>query len=96
MIKIAKYNTGYHYILSTIDIFSHYVWKEPLGYKFGNEVVRTFIKNFNETVPENCTFYRNNFVTDDELKANYAEKIMIEEICKYFTYTQSYHYIDAL
>ena len=39
MMKIAKYNDGYHYILLAIDIFSHYVWTVPLRDKSGNEVL---------------------------------------------------------
>ena len=39
------------------------------------------------------------FVTQNEVKANYAEraiKAIKGKICKYFTYNQSYRYIDAL
>ena len=117
MMKISKYNDGYHYILLAIDIFSRYVWTVPLKDKSGNEVVCAFTKIFKERVPEVVrsdkgteflgqkvqnlfkSHFIRHFVTQNEVKANYAEwaiKTIKGKIYKYFTYKQSYCYIDAL
>ena len=38
----AKSNNGNNYILTVIDVFSHYAWAEPLKSKHGKEVKRAF------------------------------------------------------
>lgn len=38
----TKYNNGYRYILTCIDIFSKYAWAVPLKKKTGAEVVKAF------------------------------------------------------
>ncbi|KAF0407994.1 SCAN domain-containing protein 3-like [Gigaspora margarita] len=49
LLSYAEYNDGYSYVLTLIDIFSHYVWAIPLKDKEGNtihgELVNIF-KNF--------------------------------------------------
>ena len=117
MSKVAKYNDGYHYILLAIDIFSRFVWTEPLKDKSGKEVVRALTKIFKERIPDTVRSDKGteflgykvqhvfkshsirHFVTQNEVKANYAEraiKTIKGKIYKYFTYKQSYRYIDAL
>lgn len=44
MIKYAKINKGYKYILVVINVFSKFVWCEPVKNKSGNEVVRAMDK----------------------------------------------------
>jgi hypothetical protein len=40
--KIDKENDGVKYLLFVIDIFSKYLWVEPLKFKTAKEVVKGF------------------------------------------------------
>jgi len=40
MVKFAKYNDGYSYVLVVIDVFSRYLWLRPLKDKKGRSVAR--------------------------------------------------------
>ena len=46
MSSLAKQNKGVKFLLLTIDIFSRYVWVEPLKNKTNSEVVKAFKKIF--------------------------------------------------
>ena len=55
MDKFGKYNEGYNYILLAIDVFSRFIWAEPLKTKGMKEIVRAM-----EYIPKpNC------FVSDN-------------------------------
>jgi DNA-directed RNA polymerase beta' subunit len=45
-VKIAKHNDSFKYVLICIDIFSRYVWLEPLKSKKGLDVAKAFEKIF--------------------------------------------------
>ena len=87
----------------------------PLRDKSRNEVVCAVSKIFMERVPESVhsdkgflgykiqslfkSHLTGHFATQNEVKANYAEraiKTIKGKMYKYFTYKQSYHYIGAL
>ena len=49
MNQLAKFNNGYRYILTIIDILSRYGWARPLKTKTGPEVARAFQYVFNHS-----------------------------------------------
>ena len=49
MQQLAKFNNGYRYILTIIDILSRYGWARPLKSKTGPEVARAFQSVFNQS-----------------------------------------------
>ena len=118
MTSLAKHNGGVTYILVTIDIFSRYLFVQPLKSKHGKEVVKAFANIFakghqpfkirtdkgteftNRTVQQ---FFRKNgvehFVTQNEPKANYAERViktLKRRIYMYFTKKQTNEYVSHL
>lgn len=46
--SISRRNSGHHFILTVIDIFSRYAWARPLKTKHGKEVVKAFRSIFRE------------------------------------------------
>ena len=44
VINIAKYNRGYKYLLTVVDVFSKYAWVEPIKSKTGKDVTAAFEK----------------------------------------------------
>ena len=53
MQTISRYNDGYNYILTVIDILSRYAWARPLKTKRGQEVAAAFESIFSEgRIPE--------------------------------------------
>ena len=44
VINIAKYNQGYRYLLTVVDVFSKYTWVEPVKNKMGKAVTDTMAK----------------------------------------------------
>jgi transposase InsO family protein len=46
--SIARQNSGHHFILTVIDIFSRYAWARALKTKHGKEVAKAFQSIFNE------------------------------------------------
>lgn len=69
MIPYAKYNKNYRYILIVIDVFSKYVWGEPVKSKSGVDVTRAMKKILvtDKRIPTNLQtdngteFYNTNF-----------------------------------
>ena len=41
---IAKYNRGYRYLLTMVDVFSKHAWVEPVKSKTGQAVTEAFEK----------------------------------------------------
>lgn len=41
---LSRYNQGYHYLLTVIDILSKYAWVQPLKDKTGVQLVKAFEK----------------------------------------------------
>lgn len=44
VINLAKYNKGYRYLLTVVDVFSKYTWVEPIKSKTGQTVTEAFEK----------------------------------------------------
>ena len=44
VISIAKYNRGYRYLLTVVDVFSKYAWVQPVKNKTGQAVTDVFEK----------------------------------------------------
>ena len=44
VINIAKYNRGYWYLLTVVDVFSKHAWVEPIKSKTGKDVTTAFEK----------------------------------------------------
>ena len=42
VINIAKYNRGYHYLLTVVDVFSKYAWIQLVKNKTGQAVTAAF------------------------------------------------------
>ena len=42
--NLSRYNKGYKYLLTCVDVFSKYAWVVPLKTKQGQEVVKAFQK----------------------------------------------------
>ena len=118
MSNLAKHNNGVKYLLLAIDIFSRFVFVQPLKTKTTSEVVKAF-KNilkegrkpklvrsdkgseFTGSVIEK--YFKqtgiHHFVTQNEGKANYAEraiKTIKNSIHRYISHTQKQVYIDKL
>ena len=53
---ISKYNKGFRFLLSVIDIFSKYAWVVPLKDKKGITITNRFQKNLKNLI-ENQTKY---------------------------------------
>jgi len=116
--SLEKYNDGYKYLMTCIDLFSKLAWAIPLkskvseniknafseifktgrkpeklqtdaGTEFVNKQVQKFLKN------ENVEF----FTTNSEMKASVVERFnrtLKEKMWKYFTYKNTYRYLDVL
>ena len=55
MTNIAEHNDGYRYVLLAIDIFSRYVWVEPLKSKQGKEILRAKVwQGFTAIIEMHC------------------------------------------
>ena len=116
MASLSKQNNGVEYILLAIDIFSRYVFVQPLQSKNNSEVIKAFKNILKEgrkpklihsdkgseftgsTVEK---FFKqsgiHHFVTQNEAKANYAEraiKTVKNSIYRYITHAQKHMYID--
>ena len=50
--KLAKWNKGYKYLLTVIDVLSKYAWVEPLKSKSGAELVAAFERLWKRTPSE--------------------------------------------
>ena len=44
VINIAKYNRGYRYLLTVVDVFSQHAWVQPVKKKTGKAVTEAFEK----------------------------------------------------
>ena len=44
MDSLSKYNNGFKYILTVIDVLSKYAWAEPIKTKTGENLVKAFEK----------------------------------------------------
>lgn len=118
MSNVSKYNGGITYVLVAIDIFSRYLFVEPLKTKNGKEVAKAFAsifakgnKPFKIRTDKGSEFTNRivqqlfkskgveHFVTQNEPKANYAERViktLKRKIYMYFTKKQSYEYVSHL
>ena len=118
MTNLAKYNGGVTYVLVAIDIFSRYLFVEPLKSKQGKEVAKAFAAIFAKGKhpfkirTDKGTEFTNrivqqllrtkgveHFVTQNEPKANYAERViktLKRKIYMYFTKKQTYEYVSHL
>lgn len=118
MTTIAKHNQGYKFVLLAIDIFSRFVWLQPLKSKQPKEVVAALKVIFKQgRIPDKIRndkggeftsqitgkFLKEQgviqFVTHNEVKANYAEraiKTIKGHFFKYFSEKQTYQYVDHL
>jgi hypothetical protein len=114
----AKANNNTKFVLVAIDIFSRYLWLEPLPSKKARDVVEGFKRIFAKgrkpirlrTDPggefANKLLHKylkplgvHHFVTHNEVKANYAERVIKtvkSKIVRYFTHTQSHRYLPIL
>ncbi|CAF0965519.1 unnamed protein product, partial [Brachionus calyciflorus] len=52
ILNISKYNSGYKFLLTCIDIFSKYAWVISLKNKSSEEVEKAFSKIFKERHPQ--------------------------------------------
>jgi len=53
----TRFNKGYHYIITIVDVLSKYVWAVPLKTKSGNDVatiIAKIIRNEEEDVRKVC------------------------------------------
>ena len=46
--RLSKYNRGYRYLLTVIDVLSKYAWVQPLKAKTGIQLVKAFEKIFKQ------------------------------------------------
>jgi len=44
VINIAKYNQGYRYLLTVVDLFSKHAWVQPVKSKMGKAVTEAMAK----------------------------------------------------
>ena len=115
--NLKRYNDGYQYILTCIDVFSKYAWAIALKQKRGVDITQAFEKIFSERLPKalqtdagtefkNTTFQKflkdrhvRFFTTFNNTKASVVERFnrtLRNKMWAYFTYTNTYRYIDVL
>jgi len=58
MQSLQKYNDGYRYILTVIDLFSRYAWAVPVRSKTGEYIVKALEKIFASTPGVNLYVYK--------------------------------------
>ena len=118
MVKFAKYNDGYSYVLVVIDVFSKYLWLRNLKDKKGDSVAKAFQDILKEGRKPNRirsdkgqefrarsvqlifkTHGIRHFYALNMVKASISERVLKtikSKIYRYFSYKQSYRYIDEL
>ena len=116
--KLENENDGYRYLLVMIDVFSRFVWVEPIKNKTNVEVIKAFEKFFRQGhVPRHLRTDRgteftarvmkqffnhyniSHFVSLNEVKANYAERVIKtikSKLGRYMTFHRTGRYIDGL
>lgn len=116
--NVSQENDGYKFGLIMIDIFSRFLWIEPLKRKTGSEVAEAMKQVFDqgrkplrlrsdkgkEFVNKQVQSYLkeinvHHFVTQNEPKANYAERVIKTIKMKIFRFMlsqQTHRYIDNL
>ena len=80
LISLQKYNQGYRYLLTTIDILSKYAWVIPLKSKRGEEIVKAFQSIFASRKPK--------LLQSDagsEFKNKVFQKFLKQEGVRFFT-----------
>ena len=85
MQSLSKYNKGIKHLLCAIDLFSKYVWEQPLKGKKGISIVNAFQKIISEGrksnkiwVDQGSEFYNNSFkdflkISNIEMYSTYNE-----------------------
>ena len=105
-------NNGMKYLLTVIDIFSHFVWIVPLKRKTGQEVANAFSRIFKERrsskrwVERGREFYNKDvqklvelYSTENEEKSCVIERFnrtIKEFFLKYFSANNTRKYVDVL
>lgn len=72
--SLARYNKGYKYLLTVIDILSKYVWVKPLKTKRGQEVTLAFKHIFKERKPEIIQFDEGKEFYNKDLKSLFVKE----------------------
>lgn len=80
LISLHKYNQGYKYLLTCIDILSKYAWAVPLKSKKGPEIVKAFQTIFNE---RKCRILQSD--KGSEFKNRIFQKFLKENDVRFFT-----------
>lgn len=80
MQSLSKYNDGYRYLLTCIDVLSKYAWAIPLSDKKAETVVSGFEKIFSERVP--CKLQTD---AGGEFKNHILKKYLNKKNIGYFT-----------
>ncbi|XP_025159352.1 uncharacterized protein LOC112589601 [Harpegnathos saltator] len=91
----SRFNRGYHYILTIIDVLSKYAWAVPMKSKSGKEAVAMFARIFQESgrCPKNLqTDQGKEFYNAD------LQKLLknTNDMWKMFTLNGTYKWIDSL
>ena len=115
---LQEKNDGVKYLLVVIDVFSRYLWIQPLKSKQHGQVIEGLRKILSsgriskEIRSDKGSELRNrwvrdffkekgihHYVTQNETKANYAERVirtMKTIFYRYFTHNHTYRYLDVL
>ena len=118
MSQISKENDSYKYVLVAIDIFSRYVWCQPLKTKEAVEVVKALTRILNQGRRPKVirsdkgrelrnkkvfdylkTIGVHHFVTQNDPKANYVERViktLKHKLFRYLMKKRTKRYIDVL
>ena len=116
--NLAGENDGVKYLLVVIDVFSRYLWIQPLKSKQHGPVIEGLRKILSSgRIPKEIRsdkgselrnrwvrdFFKgkgiHHYVTQNETKANYAERVirtMKTIFYRYFTHNHTYRYLDVL
>jgi len=116
--SLSKYNDGYKFLLTCIDIFSKYAWAIPIKSKSAKDIYDGLVKIFESgRIPKKFQtdkgteflnrlvqgyFKKKNvhfFVTHSDKKASVIERwnrTLKTKMWKYFTYKNTWRYIDIL
>ena len=81
MRNLAKYNLGINYVLVAIDIFSRYLYIQPLKTKHGKEIITAFEAIIKQGSKPNC------------LRSDAGSEYTSHEVEKYFKSQGIHHYV---
>ena len=111
VINISRYNRGYRYLLTVVDLFSKHAWVQPLKSKTGKAVMEAMAKilkvgrkPINLQTDDGKEFYNkqkgiHHFSTRGDMKSSVVERFnrtLKEHLYRYFTVQNTLKFVPVL